>query len=723
MTTPRGKRRIGPFGSFARSYATAYWSPVPVEPHSKRIAVDGFTGHDGAYADDVTLDSWVEDYRDHNIGLRLPYSVVGIDVDAYGDREGATTLARLEAELGQLPDTYMSTSRGDGISGIRLFSVPNMPKVWRGKAGDGIDVISWHYRYAVCSPSIHPSTGNTYVWLQQDGDDLLATSDIHLPSPNELPALPIAWQEFLTSEYEGDKSVKLSPQVISAWLSEVGSGEPCDVLRATTEHWIAEVGNAGDAGGIHDAAMAGIHAIIGDAMAGHDGMERELTRLKLAFMAVREDRHDVRSPEATAEWRRAVYGEVRIRKGTELAIDDPCTDEYASPEALKSMKPRTADGKPVDGDEREIKRRVKDMRLTQAARWQLASEDAAEAPVGVDISAFLGMSIAEPRVLIDSLLPLDGNALLVAQRKAGKTTLVHNLIKSMCNGSDFLGAYTVNMPAGMRFALFDFEMQQGMLLEWFKRVSLSKSKAKGNKLFSFRGKASSFNIMDPRARSSWAERLAESGVGYMILDCLAPAMAANGLDENDNSAVAAFLNALDEINRMAGVNGMLMVHHMGHSGERGRGASRLRDWPETEIHLIVDGQGADDNGHLRPRATRFLAGEGRLGAFDEVGLSFDEDTHNLFVSSGSRSEASAEAAIPSVMNYIQQTPGCTKNAVYTNAPGARRTAKEQALRELIDDGSVCVHTPPGKQSHNLYDARDCPDESIHGIKIQVNKRR
>lgn len=718
----RGKRNNGPYGQMADLYFGKGWSPLPVEPNSKRIAVDGWTGHDGEYPTRAQVREWAEgDYIAHNVGIRLPYAVIGIDVDAYGDRDGGETLVQLEQELGELPATYVSTSRDDGLSGIRLYLVRDIPKVWKGKAGPGIDVISWHYRYAVCEPSVHPSTGTEYRWYLEDEADAKALGEPvdKPPVPENLPYLPDAWQEFLASEYEGDKSAKLKPADIAKWLRENGVGNACDVIRATTEYWLGQINTASDAGGIHDAAKDGIHAVVGDAMAGHAGMTDELNRLKLAFKAVREDRHDARSSEADAEWRRLIFGEVRIRRGTELAVDDPCTDEYASAEALKSMGPQTRDGKPYNERERDVKRRAEEKRRNREADWLIHSESAAEAPGSINGRDFLKMDIPAPRVLVEALLPLDGNALLVAQRKAGKTTLVHNLIKAMCDDTDFLGAYPVYKPTGMKFALFDFEMQQGMLLEWLKAVKLSLKGAASLELFSFRGQASSFNIMSPKSRDEWAERLNACGVGYLIMDCLAPAMAANGLDENDNSAVAAFLNALDEINRMAHVTGSLMIHHMGHSGERGRGASRLRDWPETEIHLIVDGQGQDDNGHLRPRAQRFIAGEGRLGAFDEVGLSFDESNHALFVSSGSRLEAATDAAYPVVMNYVSQNPGCTKSSVYSNAPGARRIAKETALRELIDDGSICVHQGGAKGSHNLYDNKVCPRPDDHGIKINV----
>lgn len=707
--------KYGPFASDAGLYMSKDWHPVPVEPKSKRISVDGFTGHDGVYASAAQVRAWERDYNVNNIGLRLGHDVIGIDVDAYGERDGGSSLAALESELGPLPLTYVSTSREDGVSGIRMFRVlVSEPVNWRGKAAGGIDVISWHYRYVVCSPSIHPTTREQYFWYNQNDGG----TECDVPEVSDLPMLPSIWQEFLSSDFTGVKSDKLDVDVIIDWLSLVGGGEECEVMTETLNSWSERIMTATDDGGIHDEAKDGIHALVGDAVAGHAGCMDALAGLEVVFRNARDVRGGERAREADAEWRRLIYGEVRLRRGTETLMDDPCTDEYASAESLKSMRPvNSRTGMPYDRDEKEIARRARELRLNRAAKWKVDSENVSEAPEPINCGDFMKMDIKAPRVLIDNLLPLDGNSILVAQRKAGKTTIVHNLIRAMCNDDDFLGTYPVHKPEGMKFALLDFEMHEGMLHDWLRSQNLSAAGEKMCEIFRFRGKSSSFNIMSNSAREAWAKALTGCGVEWIILDCLAPAMAANGLDENDNSSASAFLNAFDEVCKMANVCGSLVIHHMGHSSERGRGASRLRDWPDTEIHLIVDNDGQDDNGRLRPRAKRFLTGEGRLGAFDEVELSYEEESRHLFVSGGSRDEAAKEAALPAVMNFIQQHPGCSKKAALDGVAG-RRTSKMQAMSDLIDDGSLCVHEG-GRGSHNLYDEKVCPDSSVHPMKVKM----
>lgn len=65
-----------------------------------------------------------------NIAIRLPPGVVGMDVDAYGDKQGAETLARFEKEYGPLGlELTDRSSAREEPSGIYLF---RCPEGWRG---------------------------------------------------------------------------------------------------------------------------------------------------------------------------------------------------------------------------------------------------------------------------------------------------------------------------------------------------------------------------------------------------------------------------------------------------------------------------------------------------------------------------------------------------------------------------------------------------------------
>ena len=93
-------------------------------------------------------------------------------------------------------------------------------------------------------------------------------------------------------------------------------------------------------------------------------------------------------------------------------------------------------------------------------------------------------------------------------------------------------------------------------------------------LVSLKGRAASFNILDPQTRAEWAATL--RGVDVIILDCLRPILDAFRLDENRDAGrfLVAFDALLIEVGGGSPVDG-IVVHHMGHTDERSRGDSRI----------------------------------------------------------------------------------------------------------------------------------------------------
>ena len=179
-----------PYRHGAPLYLGAGWPGVlPLPEQAKTPPPTGYTGEDGADPSAEQVDQWRRHRGRGNIALRLPATVVGIDVDAYGDRTGAADLARLEAEHGALPATWVSTSRPGTVSGIRLYRLPAVElagRDWRDVA-PGIETIRRDHRYGAVWPSLHPE-GRRYVWLAPDG-----TVADRVPTLDELPELPTAW--------------------------------------------------------------------------------------------------------------------------------------------------------------------------------------------------------------------------------------------------------------------------------------------------------------------------------------------------------------------------------------------------------------------------------------------------------------------------------------------------------------------------------------------------
>jgi AAA domain/Bifunctional DNA primase/polymerase, N-terminal len=185
--------KVGPYAQAADVYWNAGWRGIlPLPARCKLAPPEGWTGGasgDPSYADVTT---WAEDGHGRgNIALRLPADVLGIDVDAYGEKKGADTLRDAEQRFGPLPPTWIATSRDDGISGIRLYKVPE-GLWWPDAVGEHIDVIRRSHRYAVVWPSIHPE-GRPYHWI--DPGSVVANT---VPKLDELPDLPGGWVDGLT---------------------------------------------------------------------------------------------------------------------------------------------------------------------------------------------------------------------------------------------------------------------------------------------------------------------------------------------------------------------------------------------------------------------------------------------------------------------------------------------------------------------------------------------
>lgn len=311
----------GPYAETALRYLKAGWSPLPL-PHGKKAPVPrGWTGADGACPSGADVHAWTEDKGDGNIALRLPPTIVGLDIDHYQDKPGGLVLAQLESTLGDLPATWRTTSRDDGQSGIRLYRVPAGLR-WPGGLGPGIDTIRHDHRYAVAWPSTHPN-GGTYRWITPDG----ATALSDIPTPDDLPDLPPAWVEHFTKGEmsTGQASADLSATAANTWLTERGKGTPCEHMSAASSHAATDLGAATSR---HDATLAATNRIIWLAGQGHTGAGAALAQLHTAFTkAVAPERGD---QAAQAEWERMIHGAVDIAAAAHpTPQSDPCDDPFA----------------------------------------------------------------------------------------------------------------------------------------------------------------------------------------------------------------------------------------------------------------------------------------------------------------------------------------------------------------------------------------------------------
>lgn len=315
------------------------------------------------------------------------------------------------------------------------------------------------------------------------------------------------------------------------------------------------------------------------------------------------------------------------------------------------------------------------LRVRAEARRQLERAEGGRAarPPIVGLRDFLAAPDDHTDYLIEGVLPTGARAILSAQYKAGKTTAVLNAISSLVDRHPFLGQFQVTRPA--RVVLIDDELDSRMLRRWLAQQGINNVDAV--RVVALRGSVGTFDIIDPKRREEWADEI--RGADVVVLDCLRPILDALGLDENRDAG--KFLVAFDSLLSEAGASEALIVHHMGHTGERSRGDSRLLDWPDVSWKLIREHP--DD-----PSSARYFSAFGRDVNVPETRLAFDDVSRRLSVAGGSRKETRAGALVDNLVQLLRSQPGLSQNDIEKRMVGHDAKSVRTAVSMAVDQQKI-----------------------------------
>jgi hypothetical protein len=343
-----------------------------------------------------------------------------------------------------------------------------------------------------------------------------------------------------------------------------------------------------------------------------------------------------------------------------------------------------------DPNEYEIQERLHRLRIQHEARRRLDEELRPQIvlPAVTPLDELLAEPDTPTRYRIDRLA-LDGaRIMLSAQYKAGKTTIVANLLRALADGEKFLGRFDVKIPA-TRIVLIDDELDRDTMKRWLRDQQIVNSAAIVDTV-SLRGRLGSFNLLDDRCRDQWSQRLSDLGCDYLILDCLRPVLDALGLDENRDAG--QFLVPFDTMLYGAGVSNSLMVQHMGHHGERSRGDSRLQDWPDAIWRLVRESE--------EPDSARFFSAFGRDVNVPEGRLSYND--RRLSYSDGNRADARTRAALLAIVECLVRSKEPLSGSAIEDSLGGNHTraAIRNGCHSLIARGVIVAER--GKRNATLH---------------------
>lgn len=555
-----------PYRDAAPTYRAAGWAGVlPIPYGSKRLLAKGWTGHGGAWPSNADVHAWCEndapDEGGGNIALRLPPDVIGIDVDAYAGKTGRRTLEQAIAKWGELPLTWTSSARDDGISGIRLYRVPDGLR-WPGQLGEHVELIQVGHRYLVVWPSVHPDTGGRYRWTRPDG----LTSTVP-PTPDDLPALPEAWVAALTrGELAEDATqANLAAAEIQAWIVAHHRGAMCHGTRAVLAKLLDEL----HTGSAHE-ALRRTFGLARLAEQGHAGFADALVQTRAAFIAevTRAGRRgSTRTAEdAEQEFRRSLAGAVRRVVGSpsvgpaDEAPVDPCADPFDALVDWSAVPAPPPSPPPLAGP--------------PPPAAQMPAEQSAPGPAGTDtpsgvfaadgdtwrrrdLSAARRGSPVRPTLLTRS----DGHALfypgkinaLIGESESGKTWVA-------------LAAVAQEIDQGHHVVYVDFEDTDRTLVQRLDALGCDPQLV--DELVAY---ISPEETLTPAAAEVLAVEMARGEPTLAVLDGVNAAMARLGLDSNSTTDATRFAQVL-LARLVAGGAGVVTIDHVSKNKEtRGKG--------------------------------------------------------------------------------------------------------------------------------------------------------
>ena len=605
----------------------------------------------------------------------VPEDITIFDIDI---RNGGSVEA-LENLFGcEIPETLTVWSgRGDG--GCHLYFKKPAREISARQLPPGVDLRKPGVHYVLIPPALHNETGQPYTWNNVPYVAELPSQAVEaLAPPKPRVTLPAP-----VSEHSGN----LNGLVRS--VSEAVEGE-----RNAKLYWAScRAFDHGDDAVIQDLFEAALSVGLTDSEAS-----------ATIDSARRTDRQQ---PEPFVPHRSPITTSGNTESGNSPDSDN--SQDLGNPQNENSHLSRhrdesdssveSANGPESNNDaelvagqprafEMDVAREAYRLRTLNAAREIVAKEQQpdVEFPSVISLDDFLAVEDDPIKYVIDQMMPIGAHGIITAQYKAGKTTLIGNLIRSLVDGDPFLDEYTVNRESTV--TLIDNELDPRTLRRWLRSQGIKNTHRV--KLLSLRGKVSTFNLLDDDTRAQWATMLQDPGV--VILDCLRPVLDALGLDENREAGrfLVAFDEWLDDINATEA----MLVHHMGHSGERSRGDSRLQDWPEMTWKLVR--QDHDD-----PASPRYFTAFGRDVNVPESAIVFDPDTRHLSITEGTRKTAKTNQKIPGVLEFLEQSPGTSKTGIKSAIPGDDKLTAA-AVDEALEKGLIMRKKREGRGGGYVY---------------------
>jgi hypothetical protein len=218
-----------------------------------------------------------------------------------------------------------------------------------------------------------------------------------------------------------------------------------------------------------------------------------------------------------------------------------------------------------------------------------------------------------PEPVVEGLHYRGFNTLLVAEFKAGKTTLELNLARALADGTPFLGRHKINMPYG-NVAFLNYEMDRRQFRKWLRQTGTVNM----DRIIPLNLRGWTLPFWEEESMLRLAQWLLENEIGFIIVDPASKSWRGLVEEEGNNIQLAEFFGALDELKRLGDVSNLLIsVHKPRAKEDRARGGAEIEAWPDSLWYLNARKEG------------RTIRASGRDVELKETQLTFDEETKGL----------------------------------------------------------------------------------------------
>lgn len=712
-TAPHGLSLDGWLQQADNNGLNGWLGPLPIgKEHKGRYKLPWVSDHHGYGAVDAPPDTWEQlaaqaIQRSKGtagilaLGERLPAGVLGIDVDAYDGKNGKVTLEDWERQWGPLPPTYIVTARNDGVSGIRLYRVPQdyYPKEI---PNSGVEFLDRHHRYIVAPPSWH-HTGKPYALYLPNGKR--SRSGV-LPPVEKIPYLPDSYVTGLPALATRAGSGDATSTEVAEFADRYNDGPQPEAVQWVIDFTI----NSPNADGTRNPTRDALCKAAREAKGKRYGWGNAVDQIRAAAMQAYEARGGRLDGDEFDRLVAYAVGEVRDTDERQLyeAWQDPNFD--VEPYTVSP----TGEYDPVADSAERAKE------LTRQQRWYSVQDEIKRLrleqqwkPIEYQGSLdhqleTLDLSTA---FVVEELFPERSICQLNAQYKIGKTTLVTNLVHSLATGEPFLRRFAVHPNLDGHIAHWNMEVSQSTLLGWYRKQGLTKQAMSKVFPLSVRGNLSLDFKSDVVVE--WTIKwLQNNNVKVWVIDPLSKLFRE---DENSNHEFNQWWLKLEHIAHEANLQLVLIVHHTGHANERGRGASAMGGNPD----VILSYTHAGNLGDVPPNNRRYLSALGRDVTLPSTEIDFDPDTNGLFCTNSgttriqAKSTTKAVEAGVAVWNLNERIKvGDLYKLLKWRQDGSTSKDNAAALKRAVDKGYI-VQERNGTTTWNLrgkVDPRSAQDK-------------